>query len=229
MSKCVGYPALAPYGVAKRTNLIAVKVFEGREGTASQVISGFEWAVNDIVDKSRTDSAVINMSLGGQGSTTWDAAITATWNRGVLAVVAAGNQNTLASTRSPARSPEVICVGNLRNDDYRYPGTTECNYGPAVDIWATVTGVLSTYYASNTATATLTGSSMASPHVARLVSFLRGLEGLSSASAIKARVLALATPTRVQDGQGAANLIAYNGNGPKIVIVGGWGCGVGRP
>jgi hypothetical protein len=54
---------------------------------------------------------------------------------------------------------------------------------------------------------------MASPHVAGLVSYLRGLEGLSSASAIKATLLALATPGRVQDGQGAAKLIAYNGNG----------------
>jgi subtilisin family serine protease len=201
------------YGVAKLTNLIAVKVFEGREGTASQVISGFQWAVKDIVDKGRTNSAVINMSLGGPASTTWDAAITAAWNQGVLSVVAAGNENTLASSRSPARSPETLCVGNLQSDDSRYPGSTGSNYGPAVDIWAAGTGVVSTYYTSNTATATLTGSSMASPHVAGLVSYLRGLDGLSSASAIKARVLALATPGRVQDGQGAANLIAYNGNG----------------
>ncbi|KAH9876450.1 hypothetical protein J1614_003581 [Plenodomus biglobosus] len=201
------------YGVAKRTNLIAVKVFEDRGGSASVVIAGFQWAVRDIVDKRRTNSAVINMSLGGAGSAAWDAAITAAYNQGVLSVVAAGNENTLASSRSPARSPEALTVGNLQSNDFRYPGPTGSNYGPAVDIWAAGTGVISTAFNSNTATSTLTGSSMASPHVAGLVSYLRGLEGLSSAASIRARVLALATPGRVQDGQGAANLVAYNGNG----------------
>ncbi|KAH7066654.1 subtilisin-like protease-like protein [Paraphoma chrysanthemicola] len=198
------------YGVAKRTNLIAVKVFEGRTGTTSQVIAGFQWAVRDIVSKSRTNSAVINMSLGGPGSATWDSAITAAWSQGVLSVVAAGNENVLASTRSPARSPEALTVGNLQSDDRRNPGS---NYGPTVDIWAAGTGITSSWYTSNTATASLTGTSMASPHVAGLVSYLRGLEGLSSASAIRSRVLALATPGRVVDGLGAANLVAYNGNG----------------
>ncbi|KAI8931532.1 hypothetical protein NX059_011189 [Plenodomus lindquistii] len=201
------------YGVAKKTNLIAVKVFEGREGTASTVIAGFQWAVKDIVDKGRTNSAVINMSLGGPGSAAWDAAITAAYNQGVLSVVAAGNENTLASLRSPARSPEALTVGNLQSNDARYPGTYGSNYGPAVDIWAAGTGVVSAYYTSDSVTATLTGSSMASPHVAGLVSYIRGLEGLSSAASIRARVIALATPGRVQDGQGAANLVAYNGNG----------------
>ncbi|CBX96117.1 hypothetical protein IAQ61_001299 [Plenodomus lingam] len=201
------------YGVAKRTNLIAVKVFETNSSPSSTVIAGFQWAVNDIVSKRRTNSAVINMSLGGIGSAAWDAAITAAWSQGVLAVVASGNENTLASTRSPARSPEALTVGNLNTNDARYNGAGASNYGPAVDIWAAGTGVVSTYFQSNTATATLTGSSMACPHVAGLVSYLRGLEGLSTAAAVRARVIALATPGRVTDGQGAANLVAYNGNG----------------
>ncbi|KAF9697838.1 hypothetical protein EKO04_004302 [Ascochyta lentis] len=201
------------YGVAKQTTLIAVKVFEGRQGTASSVIAGFDWAVNDIVSKSRQNSAVINMSLGGPGSTVWDNAITAAWSRGVLAVVAAGNENQLASNRSPARSAEVLCVGNVQSNDARYAGSTGSNYGPAVDIFAPGTSILSAYFSSDTATATLIGTSMASPHVAGLVSYLRGLEGLSSASAVKARVLELATPDRVTDALDSANLLAYNGNG----------------
>ncbi|KAF1922620.1 subtilisin-like protein [Didymella exigua CBS 183.55] len=201
------------YGVAKQTTLIAVKVFEGISGTASAVIAGFDWAVNDIVSKGRQNSAVINMSLGGPGSTVWDRAITAAWNRGVLAVVASGNENQLASNRSPARSPEVICVGNVQSNDARRGGTGGSNFGPAVDIFAAGTGVVSAYFNSDTDVATLTGTSMASPHVAGLVSYLRGLEGLSSAAAIKARVLELATPNRVTDAQGSANLLAYNGNG----------------
>lgn len=198
------------YGVAKKTNLIGVKVFEGTTGSASVVISGFEWAVRDIVNKGRTNSAVINMSLGGPGSTTWDAAITAAWNSGVLSVVAAGNENVLASTRSPARSAEVLAVGNIQTNDVRAPTS---NFGPAVDIWAAGTDVVSAWFESDSSIATLTGTSMASPHVAGLVSYLRGLEGSSTAAAVKARVLALATPGRVSGGQNAANLLAYNGNG----------------
>jgi len=153
------------------------------------------------------------MSLGGKGSATWDAAITEAWAQGVLAVVAAGNENQLASNRSPGRSPESLCVGNVQWNDMRYQGSTGSNYGPAVDIWAPGTSILSTYATSDTARAALTGTSMASPHVAGLVSYLRALEGFSNATAVRARVLELATPDRVSDIQGAANLLAYNGNG----------------
>lgn len=203
------------YGVAKKTNLIAVKIFEGQSGSASTVIAGFDWAVNDIVTKGRQKTGVINMSLGGPGSTTWDAAVTEAWEQGVLVVVAAGNENQLASNRSPGRSPETLCVGNVQSNDNRYQGPTGSNFGPAVDIWAAGTGILSTYYTSDRARAALTGTSMASPHVAGLVSYLRGLEGPSTAEAVKARVLELATPGRVTDGQGAANLLAYNGNNQR--------------
>ena len=201
------------YGVAKQTTLIAVKVFEGATGSASAVFAGFDWTVNDIVSKGRQNSAVINLSLGGAGSTIWDQAITAAWNRGVLAVVASGNDNRPAANTSPARSPEALCVGNVQSNDARRAGPGGSNYGPEVDIFAAGTGILSAYYNSDTATATLTGTSMAAPHVAGLVSYLRGLEGLSSAAAVKARVLALATRGRVTDTQGSANLLAYNGNG----------------
>lgn len=202
------------YGVAKKTTLIAVKVFEDGRGSASTVIAGFEWAVKDIISKGRQDTAVINMSLGGKASTTWDAAIAGAWERGVLAVVAAGNENQLASNTSPCRAEQCLCVGNARIDDTRYPGSTGSNYGDAVDIWAAGTGVLSTYPfpdTSNSSTTKLTGTSMASPHVAGLVSYLRGVEGMSSAADVKARVLALATPDLVADAMGAANLMAFNG------------------
>ncbi|KAF2176316.1 subtilisin-like protease-like protein [Zopfia rhizophila CBS 207.26] len=208
-----GTIAGSTYGVAKRANVIAVKVFEGREGTTSTVIAGFDWAVNDIVSKGRQNTAVLNLSLGGPGSSTWDNAITAAWNQGVLAVVAAGNENQPASNRSPARSPETITVGNVQENDARRGGSTGSNYGPAVDIFAAGTSVLSAYSTSNSATASLSGTSMASPHVAGLVSYLRALEGPLSASVVKARVLTLATTGRVTDLQGSPNRLAYNGNG----------------
>lgn len=207
-----GIMAGKTYGVAKKATIVAVKIFEGNSGSASVVISGFNWAVNDIVAKNRTTTAVINMSLGGTASTTWDTAITAAWKQGVLAVVAAGNENRDATLVSPARSPEVLCVGNIQSDDMRRQGSTGSNWGTAVAIFAPGTGIVSSYYSSDTATQSLTGTSMASPHVAGLVSYIRGLEGAMSADKVKARVLALATPGRVQDAKGSANLLAYNGN-----------------
>lgn len=190
---------------------MAVKIFEGNTGSASTVINGFNWAVTDIVAKNRTNTAVINMSLGGSASATWDAVITAAWEKGVLAVVAAGNENRDANLVSPARSPEVITVGNLQRNDFRRGGTFGSNYGSAVDIFAAGTDIISTYYLSDTATESLTGTSMATPHVAGLVAYLRGLVGGMSAADVKAKVLALATPGRVQDAMGSANLVAYNG------------------
>jgi oryzin len=197
--------------VAKNTTLVAVKVFEGASGTASAVIAGYNWAVDDIVSKNRQNTAVINMSLGGRASTTWDAAITAGWTKGVLAVVAAGNENTDASNSSPARSPEVICVGNMQSNGARYGGQYGSNYGPVVDIFAAGTGILSASPQSDTATTSKTGTSMASPHVAGLVSYLRGLEGALTAADVKARVYDLATKNAVTDVMGSANLLAFNG------------------
>ncbi|KAF2260681.1 subtilisin-like protease-like protein [Lojkania enalia] len=201
------------YGVAKKTTLIAVKIFEGNSGTTSTVLKGYEWAVNDIVSKGRQKTAVLNLSLGGAGSTTWDQAMASGYQQGVLAVVAAGNENVPASTRSPARSPEPITVGNAQPNDARYGGSSGSNYGPAVDIFAAGTSITSAYRTSDSATQVLSGTSMASPHVAGLVSYLRGLEGEMSAEAVKARVLALATKNRITDARDSANLLAYNGNG----------------
>ncbi|KAJ0151260.1 Alkaline proteinase, partial [Colletotrichum tanaceti] len=79
------------YGVAKSTNLISVKVFQGAQGTTSSILAGFNWAVNDITSKSRAARSVVNMSLGGPASTAWTTAIQAAYTQGVLSVVAAGN------------------------------------------------------------------------------------------------------------------------------------------
>lgn len=200
------------FGVAKKTNLIAVKIFEGNSGTTSTVIRGFDWAVNDIVSKNRTSTAVLNLSLGGAGSVAWDKAVTAAWNAGVLAVVAAGNENQPASNRSPARSPEAVTVGNVQSDLKRYGGQSGSNYGPAVDIFAAGTSVLSAYRTSDNATQTLTGTSMAAPHVAGLVSYIRGLEGPATAEVIKTRLYALAQTGKITDLRESSDRLAYNGN-----------------
>ncbi|KAF2641137.1 subtilisin-like protease-like protein [Massarina eburnea CBS 473.64] len=196
------------YGVAKKTTLIAVKTFEGSTGSVSTILSGLDWAINDIVSRKRTSTAVINMSAGGLGSTTWDEAITAAWEQGVLLVCSSGNSDADTADWSPARSPETITVGNSQSDDSRY---TTSNWGPTVNIFAPGTKILSSYFHSDIATEVLTGTSMASPHVAGLVSYIRGLEGPLSAEAVKARVLELATPDIITDPKNSTNLLAYNG------------------
>lgn len=200
------------YGVAKNTTVVAVKTFGGDSGSASDVFAGFDWTVNDIVSKKRQNTAVINASFGASGSTTWDAAITAAWDKGVLVVTSAGNDNGPANQYSPARSPEVICVGNIEIDNKRHSGGGGSNYGAAVDIFAAGTNIVSASHLSDSGTATKTGTSMAAPHVAGLVSYLRSVEGPSTAAAVKARVYALGTPNVVTDPMGSANLLAYNGN-----------------
>jgi hypothetical protein len=74
------------------------------------------------------------MSLSGPGHTLWDQAITAAWNRGVLAVVSSGNKNKLASNRPPARPPKVICVGSVQSNDACREGSIGSNFGAAVDV-----------------------------------------------------------------------------------------------
>jgi oryzin len=205
------------YGVAKKTTIVAVKVMDTDTGSASDVFAGFDWAVNDIVSKGRQNTAVINMSLGGSASATWDAAITAAWKKGVLSVVAAGNENQPAINSSPARSPEVICVGNIEIDNKRHSGGGGSNYGAAVDIFAAGTQITSASNLNDAGSKVLTGTSMASPHVAGLVSYIRGLEGASTAADVKARVYALGTPNVVTDPMGSVNLLAYNGNNRQSI------------
>jgi oryzin len=164
------------------------------------------------VSKGRQNTAVINISLGSSASTLWDAAVTAAWEKGVLAVNAAGNENSPAENSSPCRSPEVICVGNAEIDFSRHSGPGGSNYGPEVDIFAVGTNIVSASWRSDTAEWSTTGTSMASPAVAGLVSYLRALEGPSTAAEVKARVYELATPGVVTDTLGSVNLMAFNGN-----------------
>ncbi|KAL1801206.1 hypothetical protein ACET3X_001548 [Alternaria dauci] len=211
------------YGVAKKTNLIAVKVFQGETASTSTILSGFSWAVNDIITKGRQASAVINLSLGGPASSTLDRAVAAALNQGVLAVAAAGNDNQSADTQSPCRAPEALCVGSVSSNDAR---SSFSNYGSAIDIWAPGSDILSTWHTSDTATSTQSGTSASAPYVSGLVSYIRGLEGLSIGPVVKARVLALATyippvctfdPASGQytcpDLSKEPSVVAYNGNG----------------
>ncbi|KZM26839.1 Oryzin [Ascochyta rabiei] len=210
-----------------------LKVVEEYIMTTSALVTqnNAPWGLDSISSRTRGASSYIYDNTGGRGTFSYvvDTGIRTTHiefgGRAQVGFKAVGGNNNDkqghgthvagtvgGNTRSPARSPEVLCVGNVQSTDARYGGSTGSNFGPTVGVFAAGTGIVTAYF-SDTSTATLTGTLMTSPHVAGLFSYLRGLEGLSSAAAIKAWVLELATPNRVTDTQGSANRLAYNGNG----------------
>ncbi|KDN67565.1 putative subtilase [Colletotrichum sublineola] len=204
------------YGVAKQTNIISVKVFQGATGTTSAILSGFDWAVNDIVSKGRAGRSVINMSLGGPSSTTWATAVDAAYSQGVLSVVAAGNGDSLGrplpvSQTSPANVANALTVAAI---DSSWRPASFTNYGAGVDVFAPGVSILSSWIGGNSATNTISGTSMACPHVAGLALYLQALEGLSTPAAVTNRIKALATSGRITGTlSGSPNLVVYNGNG----------------
>lgn len=198
------------YGVAKKANLIGVKVFNGESASTSTILQGYQWAVNDIRAKSRQNIAAINLSLGGSFSTAFNKAVKAAYDAGVVTVVAAGNDDEDASTSSPASAPEAITVGAIDKTNAR---AYYSNFGSDLDIFAPGTDILSTWIGSSTATNTISGTSMATPHVVGLVLYLQALEGLTGPAAVANRLTALATMNSVTDTKGSPNVLAYNGSG----------------
>ncbi|KAI9157936.1 Alkaline proteinase [Paramyrothecium foliicola] len=183
------------FGVAKKAQIISVKVFQGRQSTASATLDGFNWAVNDIIAKKRASRSVINLSLGGRASPSWTAAIDAAYKAGILSVVAAGNGDEQGnplptSSQSPANAPNAITVGAI---DARWNTASFTNYGPEVDIMAPGVQIQSAGTRSSSATQTMSGTSMACPHVAGLALYLQVKENISTPAAVVERIKALGT------------------------------------
>ncbi|KAI3572361.1 peptidase S8/S53 domain-containing protein [Fusarium oxysporum f. sp. albedinis] len=211
-----GTIAGSTYGVAKSANIVSVKVFIGRTASTSTMLAGFNWAVNDITSKGRQQRSVINMSLGGPSDPTWTSAINAAYNAGVLSVVAAGNGDDNGvpqpvSSQSPANVPNALTVGAITRT---WTPASFTKYGAGVDIMAPGVDITSSWYTSNSATNTISGSSMACPHVAGLAVYLQVLENLNTPAAATNRIKALGTSGRITGNlRGSPNLISYNGNG----------------
>ena len=153
----------ATFGVAKNARLVAVRVLDcSGSGEGSTVIAGLDWVAQQ-KSASPGTPMVVNMSLGGGAAPVLDSAVARIVAAGVTVVVAAGNSTVDACTTSPARAPDAITVAATDASDNF---ASFSNYGACVDIAAPGVSVPSAYIGSNTATATLSGTSMASPHVA---------------------------------------------------------------
>jgi len=152
------------YGVAKGVTLVAVRVLNcSGSGTTSGVIAGIDWVTGNHLAGQR---AVANMSLGGGVSSALDTAVRNSIADGVSYAIAAGNGNIFgqavnACNTSPARVTEAMTISATTNADRK---ATWANYGSCVDWFAPGVGITSAWYSSNTATRTISGTSMATPH-----------------------------------------------------------------
>ncbi|WP_199443601.1 S8 family peptidase [Umezawaea beigongshangensis] len=153
------------HGLADRTDLVAVRVLDcGGRGTVSRVVAGVDW-----ITRHARRPAVVNMSLGGARSAIEEEAVTSSIGTGLTYVVSAGNSERDACDHSPAGTPEAITVGASNALDERASGWSSqspgSNYGSCVDVFAPGDEIRSAHNASDTASATLNGTSMAAPHV----------------------------------------------------------------
>jgi subtilisin family serine protease len=197
----------ATWGVAKGATLVAVKVLgcDG-SGTNSGVIAGVNWAVTN----KGTAAAVANMSLGGGASQAVDDAVNSAASKNLIMAVAAGNENQNACNVSPARAASAITVGSTTNTDAR---SSFSNYGSCVDLFAPGSNITSTWIGSTTATNTISGTSMATPHVAGAAALLIAA-GNTTNSAVTSALINGATTGKVTGaGTGSPNRLLFTGSG----------------
>ncbi|GFJ79838.1 S8 family serine peptidase [Phytohabitans houttuyneae] len=204
------------YGVAKAVQLVGVRVLNCQgSGTNAQVVGGIDWVTANAIKP-----AVANMSLGGGANTAIDNAVRNSINSGVTYAIAAGNGNSLgvrqnACNYSPARLAEAITVGATQNND---AAASFSNFGTCVDILAPGVSITSAWYNSNTATNTISGTSMATPHVAGAAALVLAANPTWSNTQVRDYLVNNATPDVVTNpGTGTPNRLLFvvqNGTPP---------------
>ncbi|KAF5128563.1 Cuticle-degrading protease [Metarhizium anisopliae] len=197
------------YGVAKKTTILGIKVLSNQgSGDYSGILAGMDHAIADSRTRSCPKGVVANMSLGGGYSAAINQAAAKMIQSGVFLAVAAGNDAKDASQTSPASEPSVCTVGATDSSDRL---SSFSNYGAAVDILAPGSNILSTWIGG--ATNSISGTSMATPHIVGLGAYLASLEGFPGAQALCERIRSLATKDTISGvKQGTVNLLAFNGN-----------------
>src|SRR5205085_1417846 len=196
------------YGVAKGVSLVAVRVLNCQgSGTNSGVIAGVNWVAQNAIKP-----AVANMSLGGGASQALDDAVTGAVNAGVVFCVAAGNGDSLgnpqdACTTSPARAAAATTVSATDNTDTK---AAWANYGTCVDIFAPGVNITSSWYSSTTATNTISGTSMATPHTCGAAALYLAGNTTATPAAVASALTTNATSGVVKSpGTGSPNRLLY--------------------
>ena len=199
----------ATYGVAKAVTLVAVRVLNcSGSGTNSGVIAGVNW-----VAQNRIIPAVANMSLGGGASQALDDAVNGAINAGVTFCVAAGNGDQFgnpqdACTTSPARVPAAITVSATDSTDTK---ASWANIGTCVDIFGPGVSITSDWYSSNTATNTISGTSMATPHTTGVAALYLATNTGATPATVASAIINNATTGIVKNpGSGSPNRLLYS-------------------
>jgi len=192
------------YGIAKKATVHAVRVLNCQgSGTNADVIEGMDW-----VAANHVKPAVANMSLGGGASQATDDAVQRMFAAGVTVAVAAGNDNANACNYSPARAPNAITVGSTTNTDAR---SSFSNFGTCLDIYAPGSNITSAGITSDTSTATMSGTSMASPHVAGVAALYLQSNPTATAQQVRDALVAGGTLNKVTSaGTGSPNVLLYS-------------------
>lgn len=171
--------------------------------------------MNDAKTKGRITKSVANLSLGSVYSKAFNEAVAAAAKAGLFMGVAAGNSGANAANYSPASEATACTVGASDQGDLV---ASFSNYGPLVDVFAPGSDILSTWIGSTTASNTLSGTSMATPHIVGLAAYLISVEGSRTPTALCERIKTLGQKGKLSmstnaSAAGTQNVLAYNGNG----------------
>jgi subtilisin family serine protease len=196
-----GTVAGSSFGVAKGAGIVAVRVLDcAGGGFASSVVSGISW----VIANHPGGPGVINLSLGGPANSALDRAVADATARGLVVVAAAGNAGGDACAVSPARSSAAVTIGATTASDSR---ASYSNFGPCVDLFAPGSGITSAWHTGAGASATLSGTSMAAPHVAGIAARLLQANPGAGPARITSLLTGSAQSGVVSGADGSANLL----------------------